>query len=185
MRKLKNNELQRITIDEFKNESKNEIIVVLDNVRSAYNVGSIFRTSDAFLIKKIYLCGITCQPPSNDIRKSALGSTKSVDWQYIKETKTAIEILKKEGYYIVGVEQVENSTPLQNFQHDKPIAIIFGHEIHGIDQKIVYMCDEIIEIQQFGTKHSLNISVSAGLVIWSLCEKIFLKKIKHKSTKFI
>ena len=178
MRKLKNNELQRITIDEFKKKNKNEIIVVLDNVRSAYNVGSIFRTSDAFIIKKIFLCGITSTPPSNEIRKSALGSTKSVDWEYFKETEKAIKTLKKEGYYIVGVEQVKNATLLQNFNYEKPIAIIFGHEVHGIDQKIINMCDEVIEIPQFGTKHSLNISVSAGLVIWTLFKKFLDKKNK-------
>tara|TARA_B110000240_G_scaffold29640_1_gene31413 strand:- start:2689 stop:3228 length:540 start_codon:yes stop_codon:yes gene_type:complete len=168
MKKLKNNELQRITVEQFKNKNKTEIVIVLDNVRSAQNVGSIFRTSDAFLVKKIILCGITSTPPSNEIRKSALGSTDSVEWEYLKDTKKAIENLKKEGFYIVGIEQVKGATYLENFNYPKPIAIIFGHEIHGVSQDIIDLCDESVEIPQFGTKHSLNISVSAGIVIWKL-----------------
>jgi tRNA G18 (ribose-2'-O)-methylase SpoU len=166
MRKLKNNELKRITIDEFKSSRKKPIVIVLDNVRSAHNVGSIFRTSDAFLIKKIILCGITPIPPSNEIRKSALGSTNSVEWIQEEETSIAINHLKKEGYYIVGVEQVEKATKIQEFQNNQPIALIFGHEVNGVSQEIINTCDEIIEIPQYGTKHSLNISVCAGIVIW-------------------
>ena len=170
MRKLKNNELKRITIDEFKSSKKKPIVIVLDNIRSAHNVGSIFRTSDAFLIKKIILCGITPTPPSNEIRKSALGSTNSVEWAKEEETNIAINQLKKEGYYIVGVEQVEKATEIQKFQNNKPIALIFGHEVNGISQETIDTCDEIIEIAQYGTKHSLNISVCAGIVMWKIAE---------------
>ena len=166
MRKLNNSELKRITVDEFKKINKHKVAVVLDNVRSAQNVGSIFRTSDAFLIEKIYLCGITPTPPSNEIRKSALGSTNSVEWIYKQETEEAINQLKQDGYHIVGVEQVENSSTLDNFKIKEPIALIFGHEVDGICQKIIDKCDDVIEIEQFGTKHSLNISVCAGIVIW-------------------
>ena len=166
MRKLNNSELKRITVDEFKKIKKQPIVVVLDNVRSAYNVGSIFRTCDAFLIKKIYLCGITPTPPSNEIRKSALGSTNSVEWSYQNETQTVIENLIQEGYHIVGVEQVENSTKIEDFKNTKPIALIFGHEVEGIDQEIIDNCHETVEIPQYGTKHSLNISVCAGIIIW-------------------
>jgi 23S rRNA (guanosine2251-2'-O)-methyltransferase len=151
MRKLKNNELKRITIEEFKRTKKKPITIILDNIRSAYNVGSIFRTSDAFLIKKIILCGITPTPPNNDIRKSALGSTESVDWEYQENT---------------AEEQVEKSTSLTKFKSIKPIALIFGHEVNGVQQKIIDMCDQTIEITQWGTKHSLNISISAGIVLW-------------------
>ena len=170
MRKLKNNELKRITIDEFKSSKKKPIIIVLDNIRSAHNVGSIFRTSDAFLIEKLILCGITPTPPSNEIRKSALGSTNSVEWVKKEETGIAINQLKKEGYYIVGVEQVEKATEIQKFQNNKPIALVFGHEINGISQEIIDTCDEVIEIPQYGTKHSLNISVCAGIVMWKIAE---------------
>ena len=166
MRKLKNNELKRITIEEFKITKKKPIVIILDNIRSAHNVGSIFRTSDAFLIKKIILCGITPTPPSNDIRKSALGSTESIDWEYQENTDKAVDKLKKEGYYIIGVEQAENSTKIIDFKIKKPMALIFGHEINGVNQDIINKCDEIIEIPQWGTKHSLNISVTAGIVLW-------------------
>lgn len=166
MRKLKNNELKRITIEEFKRTKKKPITIILDNIRSAHNVGSIFRTSDAFLIKKIILCGITPTPPNNDIRKSALGSTESVDWEYQENTSEAVNILKKEGYEIIAVEQVEKSTRLTKFKSIKPIALIFGHEVNGVQQKIIDMCDQTIEITQWGTKHSLNISISAGIVLW-------------------
>jgi len=166
MRKLKNNELKRITIEEFKRTKKKPITIILDNIRSAHNVGSIFRTSDAFLVKKIILCGITPTPPNNDIRKSALGSTESVDWEYQENTDNAVNILKKEGYEIIAVEQVEESTSLTKFKSTKPIALIFGHEVNGVQQKIIDICDQTIEITQWGTKHSLNISISAGIVLW-------------------
>ena len=166
MRKLNNSELKRITVDEFKKTKKHPIVVVLDNIRSAQNVGSIFRTCDAFLIKKIYLCGICPTPPSNEIRKSALGSTNSVEWSYETKTQSVIEKLIQDGYHIVGVEQVENSTKIVDFKSTKPTALIFGHEVEGINQKIIDLCNETVEIPQYGTKHSLNISVCAGIIIW-------------------
>ncbi len=168
MRKLKNNELNRKTIDEFKKSKKIPVVVILDNVRSQNNIGSIFRTSDAFLIKKIFLCGITAKPPHKDIQKTALGSTKSVDWEYFRKTKECIIYLKEKNYTIISVEQVENSKNLIDFkmEKDKKYAIIFGHEVKGVSQEIVNLSDFYIEIPQKGTKHSLNISVSAGIVLW-------------------
>ncbi len=144
------------------------MVVILDNVRSQNNIGSIFRTSDAFLIKKIFLCGITAKPPHKDIQKTALGSTKSVDWEYFKNTKECIEFLKEKNYTIISVEQVENSKNLIDFkmEKDKKYAIIFGHEVKGVSQEVVNLSDFHIEIPQKGTKHSLNISVSAGIVLW-------------------
>ena len=173
MRKLKNNELARISAEDFRLAKKTPIIVVLDNVRSAMNVGSVFRTSDAFLIEKIYLCGITATPPNKEIMKTALGANDSVDWEYMKETKDIIRKLKAENHHIIGVEQTEKATLLQNFENpNKKIVLIFGHEVFGISQEVIDLCDECIEIPQFGTKHSLNIAVSAGLVIWEVWKKI-------------
>tara|TARA_B100000965_G_scaffold398460_1_gene416620 strand:+ start:380 stop:898 length:519 start_codon:yes stop_codon:yes gene_type:complete len=172
MRKLNNSELKRITVEEFKKTNKNQVVIILDNVRSAQNVGSIFRTSDAFLIEKIYLCGITPKPPSNEIRKTALGATNSVDWEYHNNTKNVVRLLKNKGYNIVGVEQAEKSTSLYNFKINKPTALIFGHEVEGIDQDIINDCDKVLEIEQYGTKHSLNISVCAGIVIWKVIKSI-------------
>ena len=173
MRKLKNNELERISVDEFKNAKKTPITIILDNVRSAFNVGSIFRTSDAFLIKKIILCGITSVPPNKEIRKAALGSTKSVEWEYANNTIEVIENLKEKGFYVIAIEQTENSNPLNKFNvPEQPLAIILGHEINGVSQEAVDKCNEVIEIPQFGTKHSLNISVATGIVIWELWKKI-------------
>jgi tRNA G18 (ribose-2'-O)-methylase SpoU len=173
MEKLKNKDLQRISIEEFKNSRKTPITIVLDNVRSSLNVGSVFRTSDAFLIEKIILCGITPTPPNKDIRKSALGSTNSVDWDYENNTIDAVLKLKKNNYQIIGVEQVKESTMLNNFNISKdPIAIIFGNEVDGVNNDVINLCNEIIEIPQFGTKHSLNISVSSGIVIWELWNKL-------------
>lgn len=173
MEKLKNKDLERISIDEFKKSRKTPITIVLDNVRSSLNVGSVFRTSDAFLIEKIILCGITPTPPNKDIRKSALGSTNSVDWVYENNTIDAVLKLKKNNYQIIGVEQVKESTMLNNFNISKdPIAIIFGNEVDGVNNDVINLCNEIIEIPQFGTKHSLNISVSSGIVIWELWNKL-------------
>ena len=173
MEKLKNKDLERISIEEFKKSRKNPITIVLDNVRSSLNVGSVFRTSDAFLIEKIILCGITPTPPNKDIRKSALGSTNSVDWDYENNTIDAVLKLKKNNYQIIGVEQVKESTMLNNFNISKdPIAIIFGNEVDGVNNDVINLCNEIIEIPQFGTKHSLNISVSSGIVIWELWNKL-------------
>ena len=173
MKKLKNKDLQRINIEEFKIAKKTPITIILDNVRSALNVGSIFRTSDAFLIETIILCGITATPPNKEIRKAALGSTDSVNWKYIKNTTDAVKQLIKDGYYIVGIEQADKSTSLNEFElPKKPIAIILGNEVNGVEQQVIDLCNEVIEIPQFGTKHSLNIAVTTGIVIWDLWKKL-------------
>ena len=173
MRKLKNNELQRISVKDFKSAKKTPIIVVLDNVRSAMNVGSIFRTADAFIIEKIYLCGITACPPNKEILKTAIGANETVAWEYVKETTDIVTKLKTENHHIVGVEQTENTTLLQNFENpNKKIVLIFGHEVFGISQEVIDLCDECIEIPQFGTKHSLNIAVSTGIVVWEVWKKM-------------
>ena len=173
MKKLKNKDLQRITIEEFKNAKKTPVTIVLDNIRSALNVGSIFRTADSFLIENIILCGITITPPNKSIRKVALGATDSVNWQFKQNTLEAVLKLKKSGYYIIGVEQADKSSKLNNFYlPHKPIAIILGNEVDGVCQDVINICDEVIEIPQFGTKHSLNVSVTTGIVIWELWKKI-------------
>lgn len=174
MRKLKNSELPRLSVDEFKISKKTPFVVVLDNIRSLNNIGSVFRTADAFLLEGIYLCGITGTPPNNEIHKTALGAENTVTWKYFSDTNEAIESLKKEGYKIISIEQVENSIFLQNFELEKnqKYAIIFGHEVKGIDQEIVKSSDFCIEIPQLGTKHSLNISVSVGIVLWEFAKKI-------------
>lgn len=174
MRKLKNSELDRLEISEFKNAEKSPIIIVLDNIRSLNNIGSVFRTSDAFLIEKIYLCGITAQPPHNDIRKTALGSTETVDWEYAENTVDIIEKLKSENVKICAIEQAENATMLNNFkpQPNTKYAFVFGNEVKGVAQDVVDASNVVIEIPQFGTKHSLNISVSAGVVIWDVFSKL-------------
>ena len=178
MKKLKNSELSRLSIEEFKNSSKTPVIVILDNIRSAHNVGSVFRTCDAFLIDKIILCGITAIPPNKEIRKTALGSSESVDWRYYKNTEEVIMKLKKKDYQIIAVEQANKSIKLESFraENEKKYAIIFGNEIKGISQKIIDNSDSVIEIPQFGTKHSLNVSVSAGIVIWDVFSKISLNQ---------
>ncbi|MDY2587377.1 RNA methyltransferase [Winogradskyella aquimaris] len=170
MRKLKNSELERLNISEFKKAEKSPIIIILDNIRSLNNIGSVFRTSDAFLIEKIYLCGITAQPPHNDIRKTALGSTETVDWEYAENTLDVVKKLKSEGINICSIEQAENATMLNEF-NPKPntkYAFVFGNEVKGVRQDVVNVSDVVIEIPQYGTKHSLNISVSAGVVIWDV-----------------
>lgn len=170
MRKLRNDELDRLSVDEFKQSRKIPVRVVLDNVRSQNNIGSVFRTADAFRLEGIYLCGITATPPHREIHKTALGATESVPWEYREETVTAIDELREKGYRIVAVEQTEGSIPLNELRLTKgeKLALVFGHEIRGVDQKVVDMSDQIIEIPQFGTKHSLNISVAAGIVIWEV-----------------
>jgi len=174
MRKLTNEELGRISVEEFKGTHKVPMVVVLDNIRSLNNIGSVFRTSDAFLVEKVCLCGITATPPHKDIHKTALGATESVNWEYYKTTLEAIDELKSNGYKIVSIEQVENSISLEEYtpESDEKIAIVFGHEVKGVDQEIVQQSDACIEIPQYGTKHSLNISVSAGIVIWELFKKL-------------
>ena len=173
MRKLKNKDLQRINIEEFKKAKKIPVTIILDNVRSALNVGSIFRTADAFLVEKIVLCGITAIPPNKEIRKSALGSTNSVSWEYSESTLNIVNKLRSKGYYIIGVEQVEDSIMLDEFSKpSQSIAIIMGNEIHGVSQEVIDQCDQVVEIPQFGTKHSLNISTATGIVIWELFRKL-------------
>ena len=176
MRKLKNNELGRLSVDEFKQTEKTPIIVVLDNIRSLNNVGSVFRTSDAFLIEKIYLCGITATPPNKEIHKTALGSTESVDWEYAENTLSVVEKLKAEKIKVLSIEQAENSTMLNVFTPEKnqKYAIVMGNEVKGVQQEVVSASDGCIEIPQLGTKHSLNISVSCGVVLWDLLNKIKL-----------
>jgi tRNA G18 (ribose-2'-O)-methylase SpoU len=174
MRKLRNHELNRKSVAEFKASGKSPIVIVLDNVRSLNNIGSVFRTSDAFLVKELYLCGITSCPPNKDIEKTALGATESVYWKYYEHTHDAITELKINGYLIVAIEQAEQSISLEKFypEKGKRYAFIFGHEVKGVKQEIVDISDICIEIPQFGTKHSLNIAVSAGIVIWDVFVKI-------------
>ncbi|MCF6182272.1 RNA methyltransferase [Lutibacter sp.] len=174
MRKLKNSELGRLNVDEFKKKDKTPIIVILDNVRSLNNIGSVFRTSDAFLIEKIYLCGITAKPPHKDIHKTALGATETVEWEYVEDTLILVEKLKSLKFKVLAIEQVENSIMLNNFTLEKnqKYAVIFGNEVKGVQQDVVSASDYCIEIPQFGTKHSLNISVSVGVVLWDLVKKM-------------
>ena len=173
MRKLQNSELDRLSPEEFKANAKKTIIIVLDNVRSHLNVGSVFRTADAFLIEAIYLCGITGIPPHRDIQKTALGATETVEWRYFETTSTAINELRSKGYKIASIEQAESATMLNDVGYDgkEKLAIVFGNEVEGVEQAIVSSSDMVIEIPQFGTKHSLNISVSVGIVIWELVRR--------------
>jgi len=174
MRKLKNSELGRLNVNEFKHSAKVPLIVVLDNIRSLNNVGSVFRTSDAFLIKKIYLCGITATPPHKEIHKTALGATESVLWEYRESTQELLQELQSDGVKVGAIEQAENSVSLQNFEIEAntTYAIVFGNEVKGVQQEVVSMSDYCIEIPQFGTKHSLNIAVCCGVVLWDLFKKI-------------
>ncbi len=168
MRKTPNAELDRKTVTDFKAATKNPFVIVLDNVRSFHNVGSVFRTADAFLLEGIYLCGICPRPPHRDIRKTALGASDSVKWQYFEQTIDAIQQLKADGYRIIAIEQADDSISLENYalQPQQKYALIFGHEVKGVDPAVMQLIDDCIEIPQFGTKHSLNISVSAGVVTW-------------------
>ena len=174
MRKLKNEELNRKSVSEFKKADKNSLVIVLDNIRSLLNVGSAFRTADCFLLEKIYLCGITGKPPHREIQKTALGATESVEWDYKKDAYETILELKRTGYSIVAIEQADQSISLTRFipKKEKRYALVFGNEISGVDEKIVKIADQVVEIPQFGTKHSLNISVSIGIVIWDLLSKL-------------
>ncbi len=177
MKKLLNEELNRLTINEFKLARKYPVIVVLDNIRSLHNIGSIFRTCDAFLIEAIYLCGITATPPHREINKTALGATETVHWEYYDKTNDAVHVLRKRKYRIFAIEQTDTSTPLNKIRIDKNsrYALIFGHEIKGVEQSVVDLCDKSIEIPQLGTKHSINIAVSAGIVLWEFF-RVYLKK---------
>ncbi|MFN7013820.1 MAG: RNA methyltransferase [Bacteroidia bacterium] len=175
MKKLSMKELERKSVDEFKTSAKLPVIIVLDNVRSLLNVGSIFRTADAFSIEAIYLCGITGTPPNKEIQKTALGATDSVTWKYYKETKVALEDLKKSDYFIYAVEQIENSIKLNQHNLNKKkrkLAFVFGNEVSGVDENILHLCDAALEIPQTGTKHSLNVSVSAGIVMWEIFRQL-------------
>ncbi|MGB1308135.1 MAG: RNA methyltransferase [Oceanihabitans sp.] len=174
MRKLKNSELDRLSVADFKSSTKTPIIIVLDNIRSLNNIGSVFRTSDAFLVEKIYLCGITATPPHKDIHKTALGSTDTVAWEYAENTIELVEKLKAENVKICAIEQAENATMLNNFLPEKntKYALVFGNEVKGVAQDVVSASDVVIEIPQFGTKHSLNISVSCGVVVWDVFSKM-------------
>lgn len=167
--KLSMHDLGRLSSDEFKSTSKNKVILVLDNIRSLNNVGSAFRTSDAFLIEAIYLCGVTGTPPKPEIEKTALGATETVAWKYFKSTQEAIDDLKINGYYVASIEQAKNSVMLNQFQKPtKPIALVFGNEVYGVEQNIINQSDVCIEIPQFGTKHSINVSVCMGIVLWEI-----------------
>lgn len=170
MRKLKVTEMQRMNVDDFHSASKFPLVVVLDHVRSLYNVGSMFRTADAFRLSGLCLCGITATPPHVEIHKTALGAEESVDWKYFEHTEDAVEWLHEQGYRVLAVEQCEGSTMLQDFQTEPNVkyAIVMGNEVKGVQQQVVDMCDGCLEIPQFGTKHSMNVSVTAGMVIWTI-----------------
>lgn len=174
MRKLKNSELDRLSVDQFKEAEKTPLVLVLDNVRSLHNVGSVFRTADAYLIEKIYLCGITATPPHKDIRKTALGATESVDWEYRKDCLSLINELSGT-HCCLAVEQAVHAIQLQEFvpEKEKTYALVFGNEVKGVSQEVVNACHGVLEIPQLGTKHSLNISVSVGVVVWDYWSKLY------------
>lgn len=173
MRKLKVTEMGRLSLAEYKASEKQPIVVVLDHVRSLYNVGSVFRSSDAFCIEGVVLCGITAQPPHPEIHKTALGAEESVNWKYFQQTEEAVLWLKEQGYTVLAIEQCEGSTMLQDFQRKagEKYAVVLGNEVKGVQQQIVDMCDGCLEIPQYGTKHSLNVSVAAGIILWHLSKK--------------
>ena len=174
MRKLKITELNRLSVDEFKRADKLPLVVVLDEVRSLHNIGSVFRTSDAFLVNGIYLCGITATPPHPEMHKTALGAEDTVDWIYRKHTLDAVKELHEQGYTVLAIEQVEGSTMLGDLQLDreKKYAIVMGNEVKGVQQEVVDACDGCIEIPQYGTKHSLNVSVTTGIVLWEFTKRM-------------
>ena len=178
MRKLRTIEMQRLSVEEFHEANKLPLIVVLDDVRSLYNVGSVFRSSDAFRVEAVYLCGITATPPHPEIHKTALGGEDSVDWKYFKSATEAVESLHKDGIFVYSVEQVEHSTKLQDLQLDttQHYAVVFGNEVKGVQQEVIDMSDGCLEIPQFGTKHSLNVSVTAGIVTWEFAKQ-YLKRL--------
>ena len=175
--KLKLDELNRVSLEEFKNKAKHPVTIVLDDIRSLNNIGTFFRTGDAFCVEKIILCGITAQPPHREIQKTALGATESVDWEYIEKAENAVLKLQNENVKVYAVEQTSNSISLEKFeQKEDKIALIFGNEVNGVQQNVIDICNGSIEIPQFGTKHSFNVSVSAGIVLWEVIKKIALKK---------
>ena len=174
-RKLKLEELNRVSITDFKQQKKEPVIVLLDNVRSLHNVGSVFRTCDAMAVEKLYLCGITAKPPHREIQKTAIGATESVNWEYNEDAISIIHRYKKEGYTIISVEQTSNSTALGNYNwQNEKVLLVFGNEVDGVQQKIIDLSDFSLEIPQWGTKHSFNITVSAGIVLWDLKSKTSL-----------
>ncbi len=177
MRKLRMNELNRLTTEEFREAEKHPIVVVLDNVRSLLNVGSVFRTSDAFLIEELHLCGLTAPPPHREMNKTALGATETVKWKHFKNTLDSVTALKHRGFRLLAVEQTENSVPLMDydFKTGENLALIFGNEVKGVSREVLELCDTALEIPQFGTKHSLNISVSAGIALWQAVQ-VYVKK---------
>lgn len=179
-RKLQNEELNRISTEEFKQAPKIPVVIILDNIRSQNNVGSVFRTSDAFRIAKIYLCGITSTPENREVHKTALGAEDAVDWEYAKDTLDIVRRLKTEGYRILSIEQAENTTSLENFalHPDEKYALIFGNEVKGVQQEVIDASDGCIEIPQFGTKHSFNISVTVGIVLWQIVTPLLHQKAK-------
>ena len=177
MRKVRTIEMQRLTVEEFQQAEKLPLIVVLDDVRSMYNVGSVFRTSDTFRVEAVYLCGISCTPPATEIHKTALGAEDSVAWRYFKTALEAVDELKKAGYTVFSVEQVEHSTKLQTFapQRGQKYAIVLGNEVKGVHQEVVDASDGCLEIPQLGTKHSMNVSVTAGIIIYKFAESLILR----------
>jgi 23S rRNA (guanosine2251-2'-O)-methyltransferase len=174
MRKLRNEELERKSVEEFHHSEKTPVILLLDNVRSMHNVGSVFRTADAFLVEAIYLCGFTPAPPHREIQKTALGATETVQWKHFISAAAAVAELKKEGWKIFALEQAENSISLSGFfpAKNEKLVLIFGNEVEGVQQELINSCDGVIEIPQYGMKHSLNISVSTGIVMWDISEKM-------------
>lgn len=185
-RKLENNELDRLSVDDFKASDKIPVVVVLDNIRSCHNIGSIFRTSDALLIKQILLCGFTATPPDKEIRKTALGAENTVAWCHYPTTTGAIDMLRGEGYTLIAIEQVAGSTDLNHFAPapGEKLALIFGNEVKGVQQEVIDQCDKAIELPQYGTKHSFNVSVTAGIVLWDIFHKIKeFQNIKRESYK--
>lgn len=176
MRKLRTIEMNRLSIEEFREAPKLPLVVVLDNVRSLYNIGSIFRSCDAFRVKSVYLCGITATPPNAEIHKTALGGEDSVEWKYFEKTEDVIQQLRQEDYFIYSIEQVENSTRLQNLSLDatKTYAVVFGNEVKGVSQNVIDLSNDCLEIPQFGTKHSLNVSIAAGIVIWEFARQLII-----------
>lgn len=178
MRKLKLQELNRLTVEDFKTTEKTPMVLVLDNIRSGLNVGSAFRTADGFALEKIYLCGITAQPPHREILKTAIGATDSMAWEHAKDTTTVIQQLQADNYLVVAVEQAADSISLPDFQlpKDKKIALVFGNEVRGVSQDAMDLVDKCLEVPQFGTKHSFNISVCVGIVVWELFRKLKFEK---------
>jgi tRNA G18 (ribose-2'-O)-methylase SpoU len=176
MRKLRITEMDRLTVEEYKESMKTPLVVVLDHVRSLYNVGSVFRTADAFRLQGVCLCGITARPPHPEIHKTALGAEDSVDWQYFERTEDCVQYLKQNGYVVYAIEQCEGSTLLNEIEDEelrnKKLAIVLGNEVKGVQQQVVDQCDGCLEIPQYGTKHSMNVSVTAGIVIWELSKHL-------------